>query len=54
MRRLSDARQEIQDPDGIEEKGTVQGLGVTSGLHCIWTGKEKNESRREIPDMGGI
>ncbi len=43
---------EIQDPDGIEEKRHSTGIGVTSGLHCIWTGKEKNESRRKIPGYG--
>jgi len=45
---------EIQDPDGIEEKGTVQGLGLLPV--CTVFGQEKRRTRVEgkFRDMGGI
>ena len=44
----------IQDPDGIEEKGTVQGLGLLPV--CTVFGQEKRRTRVEgkFRDMGGI
>ena len=52
LRRLSDARQGNTGSGRNRRKRHSTGIGVTSGLHCIWTGKEKNESRREIPGYG--